>query len=98
MKPLLLTLREMERITGGRWRGLPEHGLEISGINFYLPYVSPGDLFVRRQLDGATDNAAEVAVDRAFRRGAVAAFVRKGSVRGDGRPLLEVADPDKDLQ
>ena len=98
MKPLLLTLREMERITGGRWRGLPEHGLEISGINFYLPYVSPGDLFVRRQLDGATDNAAEVAVDRAFRRGAVAALVRKGSVRGDGRPLLEVADPDKALQ
>ncbi|MDP2793076.1 MAG: Mur ligase family protein [Sulfurisoma sp.] len=98
MKPLLLTLREMERLTGGRWRGLPEDGLEISGINFYLPYVNPGDLFVCLTREATTQGHAERAVDRAFKHGAVAALVPKDSVRDAGRPLLEVADPDKALQ
>lgn len=98
MKPLLLTLREMERLTGGRWRNLPEAGLELSGINFYLPYVGPGDLFVFRNRTGATGSDAEAAIARAFGRGAVAALVRKDSIHAAGRPLLEVADPDKALQ
>lgn len=98
MNPLLLTLREMERVTGGRWRNLPAGGLDISGINFYLPYVGPGDLFVYRVREGATADDAEAAVDKAFRHGAVAALVPKGSVRSAGRPLLEIADTDKALQ
>lgn len=98
MKPLLLTLREMERVTGGRWRNLPETGLELSGINFHRPYVSSGDLFVHRIREGATGSDAETAVARAFGRGAVAALVRTGSVHAAGRPLLEVADTDKALQ
>lgn len=98
MKPLLLTLREMERLTGGRWRGLPQGGLEISGINFYLPYVKPGDLFVYRTREAANEAHAEHAVERAFKHGAVAALVPKGSVRDAVHPLLEVADADKALQ
>lgn len=98
MKPLLLTLREMARVTGGRWRNLPEGGLDISGINFYLPHVSQGDIFVYRPQKGATDAEAALAVDRAFRSGAVAAVVSKGCDVSSERPLLEVLDADKALQ
>lgn len=96
--PLLLTPKEMQYVTGGRWRNLTDDGLEITGINFYLPYVGRGDLFVYRLPDDASEKDAEVAVGRAFRYGAAAALVARGCVSSGGRPLLEVADPDKALQ
>lgn len=98
MKPLLLTLRDMERVTGGRWRNLPAGGLEIFGINFYLPQVVAGDLFVYRTREGGTARDVGRAVDQAFKRGAVAALVPQGGISGSARPLLEVADPVKALQ
>lgn len=98
MSRLLLRLREMALLTGGRWRNLPADGLEISGIHFYLPYVGAGDLFVHRSSEPAEAAAVAAAVDRAFRRGAVAALVPRGMLPDERRPLLEVGDTVKAMQ
>lgn len=94
--PLLLTPAEMQLVTGGRWRHLPaDGGLRPTGINFFLPRVKPGDLFFCNETE---ETAVRRFVEKAFRRGAVAALVRQGTL-DDGRyAVLEVADPDKALQ
>lgn len=95
--PLLLTPRDMARLTGGRWHHLPDAGLALSGIHFYLPYVAEGDLFVYRQREGATPEDAQMALRKAFAQGASAAMVPAGVAVAD-RPHLVVRNIDKALQ
>lgn len=98
MPRLLLSLREMAHLTGGRWRHLSADGLRLSGIHFYLPYVTAGDLFVYLPREGAAAGVAAESIERAFCQGAAAALVPKGAIPDARHPLLEVADTEKALQ
>ncbi|MDO9168625.1 MAG: Mur ligase family protein [Methylobacter sp.] len=97
-KPILLTLREIGRVTGGIWMHLPEEKIEITGVNFYLPYVSPGDLFVCSEQDAVTKSDIEKRLREAFSRGAVAAVIGKDIIPNNNYPLLVVANVLKALQ
>jgi len=92
---ILLTPAQMERVTGGCWRNLPTEGVFLTGVNFYLPWVKPGDLFIDRKLNEAS---AGKVVRKAFEMGAAAALVEKKTLDSIDRPLLEVDDVQKALQ
>lgn len=92
---ILLTPAQMERVTAGRWRNLPTAGVFITGVNFYLPWVKPGDLFIDRKLNDVSEGKA---LRKAFEIGAVAAVVEKNAHDSINRPLLEVNDVQKAFQ
>lgn len=95
---LLLSLTEIERVTGGRWLNLPDVGPDIAGINFFLPRVEAGDLFVWLNRDRLPGTEVAAVLDKAAQMGAVAAVVPAGCAPGNVLPCLEVADPMKALQ
>lgn len=97
MTSLILTLREMELVTGGRWRNLPQGGLNISGVNFHLPSVAQGDLFAYFGREGEAEEDVRKTVDRAFRRGAVAVLLSRGPASNLRHPMLEVVDTHQAL-
>lgn len=96
-KNILLTLREIEHATGGKWHNLPR-GLEFSGVNFHWSQVVPGDLFVWRNQEKVPEEKRIRDLERVFRLGAVAAVVLRGSVADPRFPVLEVDHPLKALR
>lgn len=96
-KRILLTLREIEHATGGKWHNLPR-SLVVSGVNFHWSQVVPGDLFVWRDQENVPEEGRVRALERIFRQGAVAAVVLRGSVADKRFPVLEVDYPLKALQ
>lgn len=92
---ILLTPAQMARVTAGYWRNLPSEGIFPTGVNFYLPRVQPGDLFVALGLD---KNGGEADVRKAFAMGAVAAVVQKDTLHSNSLPLLKVDDVQKAFQ
>lgn len=92
---ILLTPAQMKRVTGGRWRNLPAEGIFMTGVNYYLPWVKPGDLFIDLY---SAEASVDKKVHRAFEMGAVAAMVKKDTFNSINRPLLEVDDTHKALQ
>lgn len=97
-QPILLLLNELERFTGGKWQHLPSDGITITGVNFYLPCVEPGDLFIWLNRENLSKEDAQGILHNAQKRGAVAAVVPTGIVSDGQLPLLVVIDPLKALQ
>ena len=95
---VLLTPRQMERVSAGRWRNFSSDEVRITGINFYLPWIKSGDLFILRERDKAT--RADYARDllKAAGKGAVAAVVQKNCIEQSALPLLEVDNVGKAFQ
>ena len=95
---VLLTPKQMERVSAGRWRNLTSGEVCITGVNFYLPWVKSGDLFILRERDKAT--RADYARDllKAADKGAVAAVVQKNCIEQSALPLLEVENVGKAFQ
>lgn len=95
---VLLSPKQMERVTAGRWRNLASDELCITGVNFYLPWVQSGDLFILREREKAT--RADYARDlfKAVDKGAVAAVVQKNCIEQSTLPLLEVDGVGKAFQ
>lgn len=95
---VLLTPEQMERVSSGRWRNLTSGDVCITGVNFYLPWVKSGDLFILRERDKAT--RADYARDllKAADKGAVAAVVQKNCIEQSPLPLLEVENVGKAFQ
>ena len=95
---VLLTPSQMARVTGGRWRNLPSDGLNITGVNFYLPFVKSGDLFIQRIREKATavDYAQELS--KAAEKGSIAALVQKNLKPSISLPYLEVESIGKAFQ
>lgn len=98
MTPILLSTKQMARATGGQWQNLPNEDLGITGVNFYLPWVKPGDLFIHRSQDQTTVSSDDTILDKAFEQGAVAALVLKNTKQANHRPLLEVENIGKAFQ
>lgn len=87
---VLLTPRQMARVSAGQWRNLAGGEAYITGVNFYLPWVKPGDLFILRHR-GKTTRADYVReLLEAADKGAVAAVVEKNYIEQSDFPLLEV--------
>jgi UDP-N-acetylmuramoyl-tripeptide--D-alanyl-D-alanine ligase len=95
---ILLTAHEIELVTGGKWRNLPDGYLDITGVNFNPRRVTEGDLFIVRNWKTVDGTDAESLVGRAFNQGAVAAVVQAGDIKDSDYPLLEVADPYQALR
>ncbi len=95
---LLLTPHEIARISGGKWQHLLSQEVALSGVNFHLPLVTTGDLFVWLNRDQLPKSEARLAIERAHQRGAVAAVVPTDCAESAPLPLLVVADPMKALQ
>ena len=95
---VLLTPKQMERVSAGRWRNLASAEVCITGVNFYLPWVKPGDLFILRHRGKTTraDYASELL--KAADKGAVAAVVEKNYIEQSALPLLEVDNVGKAFQ
>lgn len=98
MPPVILTPKQMARLTSGQWRNLPESGLSITGVNYYLPRVKPGDLFIHRSQEQANLSGEDNVLDKAFQQGAIAALVLKNTRQANNRPLLEVENIFKAFQ
>ena len=94
---ILLTAREIELVTSGKWRNLPNGDLDITGVNFNPRRVTEGDLFIIRNWKALDGTDVEGLLRRVFRQGAVAAVVQAGDIRDSDYPLLEVTNPHKAL-
>jgi UDP-N-acetylmuramoyl-tripeptide--D-alanyl-D-alanine ligase len=95
---VLLTPKQMERVTAGQWRNLADAEICITGVNFYLPWVKAGDLFVLRERDKATCADYARTFLNAVDKGAVAAIVTKDCIEQSTVPLLEVENVGKAFQ
>jgi UDP-N-acetylmuramoyl-tripeptide--D-alanyl-D-alanine ligase len=98
MSPVILTPKQMERVTYGRWRNLPSTDFLITGVNFYTPWVNPGDLFIHRNQKSTGQPDHDAVLEEAFKRGAVAALVLRNSLPDSKHTLLEVDNIDKAFQ
>ncbi|MDO8369401.1 MAG: Mur ligase family protein [Candidatus Nitrotoga sp.] len=98
MPPVLLTPKQMARVTAGQWKNLPDEELSITGVNFYLPWVKSGDLFIHRSQDQTLLSGEDALLDKAFQQGAAAALVLKNTKQANHRPLLEVENIPKAFQ
>ena len=90
MAHVLLTPQQMAQVTAGKWQNLPDENFRITGVNFYLPRVAPGDLFIHRSQKQSHLTGDDSVLDKAFQQGAVAALVLKNTKQANTRPLLEV--------
>lgn len=90
MASILLTPKQMAQVTAGKWQNLPDENFRITGVNFYLPRVALGDLFIHRSQKQSHLTGEDSVLDKAFQQGAVAALVLKNTKQANTRPLLEV--------
>lgn len=96
---LLLSPREMEWATGGRWVEVKDGVLpNLTGVSLQRSELRPGELYVYHRRKDPEGRLAGPVVASALARGAVAAMVRAGSIDREELPRLEVNDTQKALQ
>lgn len=95
---ILLVPKQMERVTAGRWRNLENGEVCVTGVNYYIPWVKPGDLYILRKRDNATNADYERELSKAIVKGIAAAVVQKNCIEQSKLPLLEVEDVSKAFQ
>ncbi len=98
MRPVVLSPQQMELVTYGRWRNFPAEDLLITGVNFYIPWIKSGDLYIFRNLNNTGQAKINSALEQAFAKGAVAALVPRNSLPDSRHVLLEVDDVGKAFQ
>ena len=96
--PLLLSGQDMARILDSHWKPDLPNSSAPRGINFFLPLVEEGDLFIWLNRDKIPLDQAQERIDEARQRGAIAAIAPLGSQSNGQLPLLEVDNPKRALR
>ena len=99
MSLILLTPKQIARITGGEWRNCDVEKLKITGINHYLPYTQSGDLyFDLRKESELTQDLSNDRITKAYAKGVTAVVSSASALKNNLRAFLEVTHPAKALQ
>ena len=96
---ILLTPVEIAIITGGKWDNYNKD-INITGVNYYLPYLSSGDLFVTINPEQWSSKSVnnESKHEYFFTKGASAVMVRRDANIKSDKPILRVDNTKKALR
>lgn len=96
---IYLTAEQIAQITGGEWKHCDTGNLQLTGVNYYLPYVEAGDLFFDlRKSDEIEKDADGSRLARVLKKGVSALVVGKNNSNTFTTPVLLVNHPAKALQ
>ena len=96
---ILLTPVEIAVITGGKWDNYNKN-IKITGVNYYLPYLNEGDLFVTINPEQWSKKSVcnESKHEYFFNKGASAVVVRRDANIKSDKPILRVDNTRKALR
>ncbi|OIN92986.1 MAG: hypothetical protein AUJ20_05645, partial [Comamonadaceae bacterium CG1_02_60_18] len=96
---IYLSPKQVAQVTAGEWQHCDADRLNLTGINHYLPYVNPGDLFfdLRKPEDIEKDKDG-LHLARALNKGVSALVISRSYRNNISAPALLVDNPSKALQ
>ena len=96
--PLLLSGQDIARILGSSWKPDLANDSSLCGVNYFLPLVEEGDVFIWLNRGDYPLNQAQDRINAALQRGAACAIVPMGSQSKGRLSLLEVDNPKRALR